>query len=108
MHIHGAPGHPWQPPLSDLAPADNARRRAKVDAALDWQHANVRGGAAKLVYHTVRQPECGRTDQTTSTVHPRLRNTTSAVGVESPTNMFSALKAHAHVTQPESGHVCRC
>lgn len=28
---------------------DNLRRRARVDAALDWQHANVRAGEAKLV-----------------------------------------------------------
>lgn len=32
---------------------DNPRRRARVDAALDWQHANVRAGEAKLVYHSV-------------------------------------------------------
>lgn len=24
-----------------------------MDAALDWQHANVRGGAARLVFHSV-------------------------------------------------------
>lgn len=34
------PSH-WYP--SDL------RKRARVDAALDWQHANVRAGEAKLV-----------------------------------------------------------
>lgn len=32
---------------------DDPRRRALVDAALDWQHANVRGGAARLVFHRV-------------------------------------------------------
>ncbi len=30
-----------------------------MDAALDWQHANVRGGAARLVFHTVLTANMG-------------------------------------------------
>mmetsp|Transcript_20988 Transcript_20988/g.63164 ORF Transcript_20988/g.63164 Transcript_20988/m.63164 type:complete len:237 (+) Transcript_20988:148-858(+) len=41
---HPVPSH-WYP--------EDARGRARVDAALDWQHANVRGGAARLVFHSV-------------------------------------------------------
>lgn len=40
-------------PIEQCGAVDDLQQRARVDAALDWQHANVRGGAAKLVFHTV-------------------------------------------------------
>ena len=33
--------------------------RARVDAALDWSHGNIRGGEAKLVVHRVLNPLSG-------------------------------------------------
>ncbi|KAK9830426.1 hypothetical protein WJX72_011719 [[Myrmecia] bisecta] len=62
---HQVPDH-WYP-------AD-PRQRARVDAALDWHHGNVRAGAAKLTWHRVIAPVLGA-GQYSETVAREAENT---------------------------------